>query len=87
MSNLNFNIDKLLRELSKRGISTYYTTLYRILYKKKAIRIRKKTFLNYALNYFDLSRNYFLSPKLSQKKITDEHEIEKIIDEVLRYEN
>lgn len=69
------------------GVSTYYTTLYRILYKKKLIRVRKKTFLNYALNYFDLSRNYFLSPKLSQKKITDEKEIERVIDEVLRNEN
>lgn len=75
-------LDYILKKLSEKGIATYYTTLYRLLYKKKLIRVRKKTFLNYALNYFDMSRNYFLSPKLSMKKITDEREIEKIIDEL-----
>lgn len=81
------SLDYILKKLSEKGIATYYTTLYRILYKKKVIRIRKKTFLNYALNYFDMSRNYFLSPKLSMKKVTDEREIEKIIDELLGVKN
>lgn len=80
------SIDELLKKLSEKGVATYYTILYRILYKKKLIRVRKKTFLNYALNYFSLSRNYFLTPKLSQKKITDEKEIEKVIDEVVKSE-
>lgn len=81
------SLDYILKKLSEKGIATYYTTLYRILYKKKLIRVRKKTFLNYALNYFDMSRNYFLSPKLSMKKVTDEREIERIIDELLGVKN
>lgn len=86
MFDKTISIEDLLRKLSEKGVATYYTTLYRILYKKKLLRVRKKTFLNYALNYFNLSRNYFLSPKLSTKKVTDEKEIEKLIDEVIKSE-
>ncbi len=73
------NLDQIIKSLSEKGVETYYTKLYKVLRKHKLINVKKKTFINYILNYYTLRRNYYLKTKNGKGRFYNDKELEEVI--------